>query len=370
MRRDLVGGRLALVRGVGPEHRGAHRHVTDERREVAQHRELIEHAEVVGLSSAGEAHAVVDRGPGDLLDGAQRVDDVVARGGVGDRRERVPAVAGDHGGHAERRRRRDVGIPEEVGVEVRVWVDEAGREHEAAAVELLASGARRVPHHRDPVTVDGDVGLEPGTAAPVEHRARPAPPGRAAPSSSGDGSRTAEVRRTLGGMQEHHYEIVLDATPEEVWEVFWYRGPDKPKPELVTIEILHPGNEIGEGLVRHCTFPVPKVLGSGGVGKSWEWVTQVKPYESWRYDAVGKPLWSRAVGPHQPRRPRRRAHARALHRDLRDVQSVDAADRAREVGPREDLERQRLLLQGDQRRPRVPPCRKAKAKAKASAAAD
>ena len=97
-------------------------------------------------------------------------------------------------------------------------------------------------------------------------------------------------------MQEHHYEIVLDATPEEVWEVFWYRGPDKPKPELVTIEILHPGNEIGEGLVRHCTFPVPKVLGSGGVGKSWEWVTQVKPYESWRYDAVGKPLWSRAVG--------------------------------------------------------------------------
>ena len=37
---DLVGGRLALVRGVGPEHRRAHRHVTDERREVAQHREL------------------------------------------------------------------------------------------------------------------------------------------------------------------------------------------------------------------------------------------------------------------------------------------------------------------------------------------
>ena len=107
---------------------------------------------------------------------------------------------------------------------------------------------------------------------------------------------TALTCRTLRRMQEHHYEIELDATPEEVWEVFWYRGPDKPKPELVTIEILHPGNEIGEGLVRHCTFPVPKVLGSGGVGKSWEWVTQVKPYESWRYDAVGKPLWSRAEG--------------------------------------------------------------------------
>ena len=102
--------------------------------------------------------------------------------------------------------------------------------------------------------------------------------------------------RTLAGVQEHHYEIELDATPEEVWEVFWYRGPDKPKPALVTIDILHPGDATGEGLVRHCTFPVPKLLGSGGVGKSWEWVTQVKPYESWKYDAIGKPLWSRAEG--------------------------------------------------------------------------
>lgn len=97
-------------------------------------------------------------------------------------------------------------------------------------------------------------------------------------------------------MQEHHYEIEVEATPEAVWEVFWYRGADKPKPELVTIDILSPGDEHGEGLVRHCTFPVPKVLGSGGVGKSWEWVTQVKPHTSWRYDAIGKPLWSRAEG--------------------------------------------------------------------------
>ncbi len=62
------------------------------------------------------------------------------------------------------------------------------------------------------------------------------------------------------------------------------------------IEILHPGDERGEGLVRHCWFPVPWWLGSGGVGESWEWLTQVRPFESWRYDAVGKPLWSRAEG--------------------------------------------------------------------------
>ena len=97
-------------------------------------------------------------------------------------------------------------------------------------------------------------------------------------------------------MQRHEYSLVVNAPPTEVWELFWYRGPDRPQAKIGRIDILHPGDQTGEGLIRHCTFPVPKVLGSGGVGKSWEWVTQVKPYDSWRYDAIGKPLWSRAEG--------------------------------------------------------------------------
>ena len=99
-------------------------------------------------------------------------------------------------------------------------------------------------------------------------------------------------------MQRHEHSVVVGAPPEEVWEVFWYRGPDRPQPRDGTtrIDILHPGDEIGNGLVRHCTFPVPRWLLSGGVGHSWEWLTEVTPYESWRYDAVGKPLWSRATG--------------------------------------------------------------------------
>lgn len=96
-------------------------------------------------------------------------------------------------------------------------------------------------------------------------------------------------------MHEHRYSVVVDGTPEEVWRLFWYRGP-KRSSQGVGIEILHPGDEVGEGLVRHCTFRVPKYLLSGGVGQSWEWLTHVKPYESWRYDAVGKPLWSKAQG--------------------------------------------------------------------------
>jgi hypothetical protein len=99
-------------------------------------------------------------------------------------------------------------------------------------------------------------------------------------------------------VQVHEYSVVVNAPPVEVWDVFWYRAPDRPQPRDVRtrIDILHPGDEVGEGLVRHCTFPVPKWLLSGGVGNSWEWLTQVRLHESWRYDAVGKPLWSRAEG--------------------------------------------------------------------------
>lgn len=109
------------------------------------------------------------------------------------------------------------------------------------------------------------------------------------------GSVTAPNRK-LPLMQEHDYSIEVSAPPEEVWALFWYREADRPQAKIGSIQILHPGDEVGEGLVRHCTFPVPKILGSGGVGVSWEWLTQVKPYESWHYDAVGWPLKSRAEG--------------------------------------------------------------------------
>ena len=107
---------------------------------------------------------------------------------------------------------------------------------------------------------------------------------------------TLPLARTLGTVQEHSYSIDVNAPLAEVWDLFWYRAPDRPQGKIGTIEILHPGDETGEGLVRHCTFPVPKFLLSGGVGQSWEWLTEVKPYDSWRYDAIGKPLWSRAEG--------------------------------------------------------------------------
>jgi hypothetical protein len=96
-------------------------------------------------------------------------------------------------------------------------------------------------------------------------------------------------------MQKHNFFVDIAATPDELWELFWLRRALSQSGD-VTIQILHPGDEIGEGLVRHCTFRVPRYLLSGGKGKSWEWLTEVTPKVSWKYDAVGKPLWSQAEG--------------------------------------------------------------------------
>ena len=96
-------------------------------------------------------------------------------------------------------------------------------------------------------------------------------------------------------MQEHRYHVDIDATVDELWQLFWARVPHTENGD-VTIDILHPGDETGEGLVRHCTFRVPRYLLTGGRGQSWEWLTDVEPKVSWKYNAVGRPLWSEAEG--------------------------------------------------------------------------
>ena len=65
-----------------------------------------------------------------------------------------------------------------------------------------------------------------------------------------------------------------------------------------TITILRDGDDDGAGLVRECTFPVPKWLLSGGVARSFEVVTEARRNELARYRAVGRPLWSQAEGWH------------------------------------------------------------------------
>ena len=106
-------------------------------------------------------------------------------------------------------------------------------------------------------------------------------------------------------MQSHSHSLVVEATPEEAWSVL---HPPPPKPGAdgrrvlvhgdVSIEVLHPGDDHGQGLVRTCTFRVPKWLLTGGKARSFETIVESRPYETVRYLAVGRPLWSQAEGAH------------------------------------------------------------------------
>ena len=143
----------------------------------------------------------------------------------------------------------------------------------------------------------------------------------------------------------HNFDFVVEGTPEEVWDVIWKRTRVGVETDTVKIEIYHPGDEEGNGLVRHCHFPVPKYLLSKGRAQSWEWITEAKRPVSWRYDAVGKPLWSRASGLTRLEDLGRRADPGLLPRDLRGVQPGHAGP-VREAGPPLHLQGQRQAHRG------------------------
>ena len=106
-------------------------------------------------------------------------------------------------------------------------------------------------------------------------------------------------------MQKHSHSLIVEGTPEEAWSVL-HPPPPKVGPDGrrllvhgdVSIEVLEAGDETGKGLVRTCTFRVPKWLLSGGKARSFETIVEARPYETVRYWAVGKPLWSLAEGAH------------------------------------------------------------------------
>ncbi len=105
-------------------------------------------------------------------------------------------------------------------------------------------------------------------------------------------------------MQRHEITFDVGAPPHRVWRLFHPKvRPEDPVPRTFdhpngSITILREGDDDGAGLVRTCTFPVPRWLLSGGVARSWEVVTEAKRNEFARYEAIGKPLWSKAEGSH------------------------------------------------------------------------
>lgn len=105
-------------------------------------------------------------------------------------------------------------------------------------------------------------------------------------------------------MQRHEVVFTIDAPHYRVWRLLHPKTPpDAMVPRTFThpggsITILRDGDDDGAGLVRTATFGVPRYLLSGGMARSWEVVTEARKNEFARYEAVGKPLWSKAEGWH------------------------------------------------------------------------
>ncbi|MEY2474348.1 MAG: hypothetical protein QOK28_3677 [Actinomycetota bacterium] len=105
-------------------------------------------------------------------------------------------------------------------------------------------------------------------------------------------------------MIRHEVTFEVAAPHYKVWRMFHPKTPDDAVVPRTfahpngTITILKDGDEDGAGLVRTATFPVPKWLLSGGVAESFEVVTEARKNEFARYEAVGKPLWSKTSGWH------------------------------------------------------------------------
>ena len=107
-------------------------------------------------------------------------------------------------------------------------------------------------------------------------------------------------------MQRHESRYAVAAPREKVWG-FLHPPPQPQVPGQRrridypggNIEIIQEGDETGEGLVRTCVFQVPTWLLTKGEARSWEVVSETRMHEYARYEAIGKPLWSRAEGWHE-----------------------------------------------------------------------
>lgn len=105
--------------------------------------------------------------------------------------------------------------------------------------------------------------------------------------------------------QEHVAELVIEAEVPAVWRTLHPRRPAGTElPWRIdypggSIEVVADGDDAGQGLVRLCTFRVPRYLLSGGRARSFETIVEARIEELSRYSAVGKPLWSRAEGWHR-----------------------------------------------------------------------
>ena len=162
--------RAAFLGGGCAERELAERRVAHQARRVHAERARGQRVEVAAVAPPAERHAGEDALGRDLFDGLERAREPLLVAGL-HRREGHAAVAHHHRGDAVPAAGARERIPEELRVEVRVRVDEAGRHQAAGGVDRPPAALRHRPDRDDAVAFDRDVGGEGRPARAVHHAA-------------------------------------------------------------------------------------------------------------------------------------------------------------------------------------------------------
>ena len=167
-RGDLVVGR-DLFAPLRPHHLAAQRAVPHQ--EPGVHAQPpVERTEVLGEAGPVPRDAVLQGGQGHALHLGHHLADVVGILGI-DRGQSEAAVAADHGGHAVHVGGGGLGVPEQLGVVVRVRVDHPGGDDQPGGIELGGGGLVDLAHGDDPPVADPDVSDATGLTGAVDERA-------------------------------------------------------------------------------------------------------------------------------------------------------------------------------------------------------
>lgn len=88
-------------------------------------------------------------------------------------------------------------------------------------------------------------------------------------------------------MREHRFTIDLPHSPARLWALFQrYDLWKEYAPSVLDVEIVHPGDDAGNGLLRKVTYPLPL----GRTGESYELVTNVRENVGYDYLMLGSGL--------------------------------------------------------------------------------
>ena len=86
-------------------------------------------------------------------------------------------------------------------------------------------------------------------------------------------------------MREHRYSLDLPHSPARLWALMQdYPRWTEYAPMVLRVEVLHPGDARGDGLLRRVIYRMP----FGRVGSALELVTEVEPERGYTYTMISR----------------------------------------------------------------------------------